>query len=995
LARLFEEVVDRAPHAPAILDGGERLDYAELDRRANRLAHRLVELGVGIEEPVAVGLPRSAAWVTALLAVLKAGGAYVPLDFEAPDERLALLQRDLGLRLAITDGERLRGLPFERVRLDADAEVIARQPAGRLDDRGGPDRLAYLLYTSGSTGAPKAVAVEQRGVAALVLRQRYVSIDASQRVAHGAHPSFDAATFEVWGALLNGATLVILPTETMLDPRVLAAAIAEQGLTQLFLTTALLHHAARLVPDAFAGLAQLSFGGEAVDPRAVRAILAAGPPARLVNLYGPTETTTLATFHVIDAADAARANIPIGQPIANTQVWVVDEQRELVPIGEPGELCVGGAGVARGYVRRPAQTEERFVQDPFEPGGRLYRTGDRVRRRADGAIEFLGRFDRQVKIRGVRVEPGEIEATLRQHPSVRDAAVVATEGTERRLLAYVAGDPARARELRSFVEARLPRQLHPASWTFLDSLPLHPQGKTDLARLPAFSPPAAGDPPRGPVETAIAEVWAAVLSVKAVGRDDGFYQLGGHSLRLVELIVRLRERLGVTLALRDVLENPTVARIAERVAQGASVSAPIPRRVDRGTLPIAPSLAQRWHGHEKALEWCLVRGTVDLEALERSVQAIVDRHEVLRTRLVEVDGVKVQQFAPREAHRLVVEDLRGRRDQAHDAAHVFLGTPFELAGSPLRVGLLQLADDEQLFLLAAHHRVFDGASVGIFWHELNAGYRAFRAGGAPDLAPLPIDFADWAAWQQTLCNGPAHDREAEYWRTQLAGAASLRLPADRPRAPDAPEAPFDVRFVDGQLIAATHDAFVALARAQDVTLQVALLAAFVALLQSWSGERDLLLMAAHANRDREETVGLIGCFAMHIPVRVDCGDDPTFVELLQRVQRVWLGARANAETPGAFSQAPPGRVAFNYHPEARRELHGVRVEEWRRRRMPGKAGGVDLALLVRETPSRLVGEWRYNAEIFEDASIASLAARLDALVARALEDPTRRLSTLG
>jgi amino acid adenylation domain-containing protein len=526
---------------------------------------------------VGLALERSAALVTAMLAVLKAGASYVPLDASYPAERLAFMRRDAGLVALLVsraaDAELEADEQVRVVALDDERAAIAAHPAHAVDAPAFGGSEAYVVYTSGSTGTPKGIAATHRGVARLARGADYVRLGPGQRVAQLSNTSFDAATFEVWGALLTGATLVGIGREVSLDPAALAAAIREQGLTTAFLTTALFNAVARAAPGAFAPMAHLLFGGEAADPAAVRRVLAAGGPRRLLHVYGPTECTTFATWHAVLDVPGGAATVPIGRALAHTTAHVLDAR--LRP-ATAGELYLGGDGVAHGYVGRPALTAERFVPDPFasRPGDRLYRSGDRVRTNARGELEFIARLDFQVKLRGWRVEPGEIEAALRLHPQVAEALVLPREDTpgEHRLVAYAlprAGkrfDASAGAALRAWLGERLPEYLIPAAVVPLDAFPLTPNGKVDRRALPvpALSEREGVAPSTG-TEVALAAVWAEVLRVDRVHADDDFFELGGQSLLAAQVAARVRDRMGVELPLRHVFESPVLADLAAAV----------------------------------------------------------------------------------------------------------------------------------------------------------------------------------------------------------------------------------------------------------------------------------------------------------------------------------------------------------------------------------------------------------------------------------------------
>jgi amino acid adenylation domain-containing protein len=576
LASLFAEVAAERGAAAALEFTDATLTYAELDARANRLARRLRALGAGPETRVGVCLERSAALVVAIVAALKTGAAYVPLDPSYPGERLAWMASDAGLGVVVSDWActaNLEGAGVPTLLLDGDAAAIEAEDAAPL--AGVPvlaDGVACVVYTSGSTGTPKGIGIVHRGVVRLVREADYAQLGASDRVGQTSNASFDAFTWELWAALLNGSTLVGVPREVALSPVAVARFVRERRLTTLFLTTALFNQVAREVPDAYAPLDLALFGGEAADPEPIRAVLAAGPPKRLLHMYGPSESTTYASWHRVRQVPADATSVPIGMPVANTTLYVLDGAMRPVPAGAAGELFTGGDGLARGYLGRPGLTADRFIPDPFSarPGARLYRTGDRVRRGADGAIEFLGRVDRQVKVRGFRIEPGEVEAVLLHHPQVRAAVVEPVEtGPERELAAYVVAEgaaPAVA-DLRAFLGDRLPPHMVPAAFVYMKALPLTPNGKVDRRGLPVpvidrADAGAVYAAPCTPVEERLAGIWAEVLGMDAPGIDDDFFALGGHSLRATRVATRLRDAFGVELTVREVFEAPTIRALA-------------------------------------------------------------------------------------------------------------------------------------------------------------------------------------------------------------------------------------------------------------------------------------------------------------------------------------------------------------------------------------------------------------------------------------------------
>ena len=585
---LVEAQVARRPDATAIVFGEHQLTYRELNERANQLAHYLRRRGVGLEVRVGVLLEPSVEFVVALFAILKAGGSYVPLDGSYPKSRIEFMLADAGVRLLLTTRAEEPGADVEVVYVDQTFELESTE---NLQSETTAEDLAYVMYTSGSTGQPKGVAITHRAINRLVRNTNYVQLDETDRVGRASNVSFDAATFEIWGTLTNGATLIGLPKETILSPAEFKRAIAEQRITVMFLTVALFNQVAQAEPDAFAPMRYLCFGGETCDPQAVRRVLENGKPKRLANVYGPTENTTFTTHYEINDLAAGVRTVPIGGPIANTELWVLDQYGKVLPVGVPGELHLGGDGLAREYLGRPDLTAAKFVPDPCstKPGARLYATGDLCRYLSDGNIDLLRRMDQQVKIRGFRIEPGEIEAVLHEHPAVRECAVVVREDApgQKRLAAYIVATESDT-QLRSWLRERLPEYFVPSFFILLDKLPLTPNGKVDRHALPA---PEQGDAfaeenfvaPRTPEEERIAEIWSQVLEIKQIGVEDNFFDLGGHSLLATRVVTRVREAFGINLPLRALFDAPTIAGLAAQVAGVTEIIEKLTRLTDDET----------------------------------------------------------------------------------------------------------------------------------------------------------------------------------------------------------------------------------------------------------------------------------------------------------------------------------------------------------------------------------------------------------------------------
>jgi amino acid adenylation domain-containing protein/non-ribosomal peptide synthase protein (TIGR01720 family) len=874
------------------------------------------------------------------------------------------------------------------------------------------------------------VLIPQRSVSRLVLHTDYVRLGPGHRIAQASNASFDAATFEIWGALLTGACLVLVPKDIALSAARFADLLRDEGITTLFLTTALFQGLVRERPSIFHTLDTMLFGGEAVDPSAVRLALGQGP-ARLLHVYGPTETTTFATWYRVDHVPEGAVTVPIGKPIANTRLYVLDPERALCPIGVPGELYIGGDGVARGYLNRPELTRERFVPDPFveahdgEPTPLLYRTGDLVRRAPDGNLLFLGRLDHQIKLRGYRIELGEIEAALQRHPLVEDAVVLLREDLpgEKRLCAYVTGHEGKAlsiADLRRFLEAKLPSYMVPSAFVALLALPLTENGKIDRRALPAPEARAelerAQVAPRGATEEALVAIFAEVLRTSAIGVHDDFFALGGHSLLGAQVIARARTVLGVDLPLRDLFESPTPARLAAKVSAllgaGEGRGEPLSPMARSGELE--PSFAQErlWlieqlHPGDISYLVPLARrfwGPLDVGALRRALDAIVERHEVLRTTFADRQGRPTPILHASAKLPFVERVAEGDPEQsAREALEAETRRPFDLSRAlPLRAELWRLGVDDHLLLLTLHHIVADAWSLGVLERELEALYRAFTEGAPSPLPELPLQYADYAAWQRRRLEGPLLERQLAYFRAQLEGAPLvLELPLDRPRPP--------VQSHRGArrslpLSAELVRALAELSKNQGTTLFMTLLAALFLLLHRHTGQDDLLLGVSTGNRARAEIEPLIGFFVNALVLRARPRHDMRFDELLRQTKEACLGAYAHEEMPfeRLVSELDPGRdlgrsplfqvmLTMQDAPAQPLSLPGLTVTS---PSAESRTAKFDLTFLISEAPSGKVATIEYASDLFEASTIERMLARFVRLLGAIAAAPSARLAEL-
>ena len=904
---LFEAQVEKTPDAIALVFKDKELTYAELNAKANRLAHHLIALGVGPEVLVGICVKRSLEMVVALLGILKAGGAYLPLDPAYPKERLAFMLEDARIAVLVTSSKLAQDLPetsARRVLLDdqQDSDYPETNPKPSV----GVDNLAYVIYTSGSTGQPKGVMITHRAIAAHVqVMQRHYELSGSDRMLQFASVNFDVSLDQILTPLISGAALVVRGTEIW-SPGVFCEQALRFGLTVAKLPTAywqqLVDEWTRDPGLARSGRLRLvTAGGEAMQVESLRRWQQTPlSHIRLLNCYGPTETTITATFfEVPPETSKSLFRVPIGRPVANAEVYILDRHLAPVPIGVPGELHIGGDRVARGYLNHPELTAEKFIPNPFseDPGSRLYKTGDLARYLADGNIEFLGRIDTQVKIRGFRIELGEIEAVLMQHRAVGEAVVIAREDArgDKTLVAYVVNhEDVPPSELRSFLKGKLPEYMLPSAIVVLDRLPLSPNGKLDRKALPApeYRSEEAFVAPRTPNEQTLAAIWAEVLKLEKIGIHDNFFDLGGHSLLATQLISRIRDAFQIELPLRALFESPTVAGLSLAIARlpGLAESAQIVISRRATSQPLPPSFAQQrlWflQEYEKdSVTYNTTRifrltGTLNVESLRQAFAFVISRHEILRTSFAVVDEEPVQVIHAADEFRLSLIDLTDLPEnrwqaEARRLAKAEAGIPFDLSTGPLiRISLLRLSPNEHALLITHHHIVFDGWSDAILYRELSASYQAYAEGEAPVLPELPIQYADYAIWQRGYLTGKVLDKELVYWKDELKDAAPLlELPTDRLRpATQTHQGAHATRVFDRDLLKGLKD----LSQRNSATLFMTLLAAFQVLLSRYTRAEDIVVGSPIAGRTRTETENLIGFFINTLVLRTDLSGDPGF-----------------------------------------------------------------------------------------------------------------------
>ncbi|HEY0762320.1 MAG TPA: amino acid adenylation domain-containing protein [Pyrinomonadaceae bacterium] len=1039
---LIQQQARQTPEATAIVCGSDELTYADLNMRANQLAHYLRSLGVGPEVVVGVCMERSLEVVISLLAILKSGGAYLPLDPENPPERLAHMLEATRTPVLLTQQPQLHkfhGYQATTVCLDADWPVIAKESSADPDNVASEENLAYVIFTSGSTGRPKGVCISQQAACNhFKVIQKEFELTANDRVLQFSSLSFDVSLEQILPTLMSGACVVLRNSE-LWTPADFRAKARELQLTVANLPTAYWHQVVSETQRAETtwgeSLRLLIIGGDVLMPESAQAgEQVHGESLRLLNAYGPTETTVTASAFDVpqNSQNRLRARVPIGRPFANRAMYVLDRLGALAAVGVPGELYIGGAFMARGYLNEPELTAEKFVPDPFSKhaGARMYRSGDLARFLPDGNVEYLGRIDNQVKIRGYRIELGEIESAMTDHPLLQEVAVVVRtdSAAQKRIIAYVVlkhQEKLSVTALRGYLKERLPEYMVPAVFVFLERLPLTSTGKVDRRALPTPEQERADGgvgyvAPRTIVEEVLVGLWEDVLRVKPVGVYDNFFELGGHSLLATQLMSRVRQSFAVEVALRRIFETPTIAALAENIEElrfGGAGSRPAVERVSRAQrLPLSYAQQRLWFLEQMEPGSAIynvplalrVSGELAVEVLEASLREVVRRHEVLRTRFVLRDGEAEQVIDEQVEFKLGLEDLSGMERVAaeravQEQARTEAQRGFDLSTGPLlRAKLLRLSANEHVLLLTMHHIVSDGWSLGVLVKELGQLYQAYAQGERAALAELEVQYADYAVWQREYLQGEVLEQQLSYWREQLAGAAPvLELPTDRPR----PQfQTFNGSVLTFDLPVELSNKLMALSRREGTTLFMTLLAAFDVLLWRYTGQADLSVGTPIAGRNQAEIEGLIGFFVNTLVLRVQLDGRESFRELLGRVREVTLGAYGHQDVPFErlveelqperdLSHTPLFQVAFALQnvPQQQIELPGItlRAEE-----SESQAAKFSLVMILHESDSGVQGSLTYNTDLFDASTIERMVQHFTRLLSAASANPDQPIADL-
>ncbi|WP_197196800.1 non-ribosomal peptide synthetase [Bacillus sonorensis] len=1004
--QLFEEQVERTPDAAAVVDKEQQLTYSELNKRANRLARALRKMGAGPEVAVAVVADRSIEMITAIFAVLKSGGTYVPVDPEYPQERIHYMLEDSGAKLILATKEAVPPFIGSEAVLFIEDAVSAPYESSNLELASTAQQLAYIMYTSGTTGKPKGVMVEHQNVVHLVNSSSYVPFAQIGRLAQTGAISFDASVFEVFGTLLHGGAIYPVSKDMLLDPAQMTSFLKDNCISTMWLTSPLFNQLAHENANMFAGLQHLIIGGDVLSARHVRMVKQSCPALTIWNGYGPTENTTFsACYRIQDDRDP----IPIGRPISNSSAYIVNSEGRLQPVGAPGELCVGGAGVARGYLNQPELTEKKFVPNPFAPG-RMYKTGDMARWLPDGNIEYLGRIDQQIKIRGYRIELGEIEAHLSAHHSVKEAVVTARENAsgEKELCAfYVPGQPIEAEQLRDQIAEALPSYMVPSFFTKLSKMPLTPNGKLDRKALPEPERVSAMDShvePETETETRLAALWQEVLGVKKAGASSHFFKSGGHSLKAMMLVARIHQEFGAEVPLRELFRHPTVRELAAWLDENGKISpyigiTPIPRQKE---YPVSSAQKRMYVLQQidpgatayNVPAVLVAEGILDYDRLEQAFQKLINRHESLRTRFVLTDGEPVQRIEENASFHVTYH--HGTDDEAGRWVKSFI-QPFDLSKAPLlRVGVMKVTAERHLLAIDLHHIIADGMTLNIFIQEFNALYHEI------ELAPLAIQYKDFAVWQHMRMESEAYSNQETYWLDRLSGELPvLQLPADKPRPA---EQSFSGNIIETAAEPKLKQKLELLVQKSESTLYIVLLAAYQTLLSRYSGQDDIIVGSPVAGRPHASLENIAGMFVNTLPMRGRPEGHKTFREFIEEIKETALGAFEHQEVQfEALVEKLGVRRDINRNPvfdvmfalqnteKTKLSMDGLTLSPYEQEHTIAK---FDLSLFANEESGRLRFSWEYSTELFERETIERWTGHWRRLLEQVAEDPDIKLGEI-
>ncbi|MEB3282827.1 MAG: amino acid adenylation domain-containing protein [Lyngbya sp.] len=1040
--QLFEAQVKQTPDAVAVADEHQQLTYQTLNYKANQLAHYLQKQGIKSEQLIGICLERSSEMLIVLLAVMKVGAAYVPLDPAYPQERLFFIIEDAKISLLITQYNLLNhnGKTDKVIYLDEQWEAIAQQSSENIDSQISPQNLAYVIYTSGSTGQPKGVEICHESLTNFLIAMRQKPGLLLEDIVFSVTTlSFDIAALELYLPIIVGARLIIISREIATDGVALREKLNIFNPTLMQATPATWR---MLIAAGWTGSKNIKIlcGGEALDHHLAQQLLQNSE--QVWNLYGPTETTIWSAIYQLDLSciyPEKSTYVSIGRPLANTQFYVLDSHLQPVPIGVQGELYIAGLGVARGYLNRPQLTAEKFIPNPFSKNKtqeRLYKTGDLVRYLPDGNLEYLGRSDDQVKIRGFRIELGEIEAALNEYPKIKKAVAIVNsdEAGEQRLVVYFLRENITQqspnqeynnRALRIFLEEKLPKYMMPSAFVELEAFPLTPNGKIDRRALAAieYQLPTTNNSiqPQTPVEEILVGIWENILNLQGIGINENFFELGGHSLLATRVVSQIRQIFKIEFPLRYLFDLPTIFELAQEVEiltqnhlkLPISPIQPISRYTD---LPLSFAQQRQWflsqfepnnpfYNIPVAIR---LQGTLNITILKQTFSEVIHRHEVLRTAFHTIDGkpqLSISETCELDLPIIDLSQLSETKKQATIEQFLFAETQqhFDLGSSPLfRIKLLRLKEQEHILLLAFHHIISDGWSMGVLLHELSTLYQAFLNQEPFPLEELPIQYVDFASWQRQWLKGELLENQLSYWRQKLQDAPTLsQLPTDRirPAIQTVQGASYTFK-ISQQLL----EGLKILSQQSGSTLFITLLTAFYTLIHRYTGNEDFIIGSPIANRNRAEIEKLIGFFVNTLALRVNLSGNPTFEELLQRVRQVSLEAYAHQDLPfeqlleelkisRSLSYTPLFQIMFVLQNAPLKEVKFSDLS-WSPVEIPRQTAKFDLTLSLTETDEQIVAIFEYNTDLFEQNTISRLAEHFQNLLEAIIVNPEQKISEL-
>ena len=1033
---LFAEQAERTPNNVAVVVDRQTVTYAELNARANQLAHRLRSLGVEPDVRVAICVERSLDSIVGLLGILKAGGAYVPLDVAQPKRRLAFMLEDANASVLLTQKRLVDSLPEQKARvvcLDRDWPEIALESKENPVSHAELENLVYVVFTSGSTGRPKGVMIEHRQLLNYVnaIQQR-LDFPRDASFATVTTMAADLGNTVIFPSLLGGGTLHVVSQERASDSEAIGEYFTREQIDCLKVVPS--HLAALLTSgkaEEVVPQKRLVMGGETCRWELVEQVRRLRPACEIYNHYGPTETTIgVLTYRATEGrGDTRSATVPLGRPIANAKIHLLDAEMQPVPVWSTGELFIGGDGLARGYLQRADLTAEKFIPDPFsQHGERLYRTGDLARYLPDGNIEFLGRADDQVKYHGYRVELNEIRCALNRHAQVRNSLVIIAKdknGNDVIMAYYVSRREIDASELRAIVSETILEETLPNVYVHLKKIPLTLNGKIDYRALPTLEEVRQQGKqsyiaPVTDTEQRVAEIYAQVLGIERVSRHENFFELGGHSLLATQVISRVRAAFNIDVPLRSLFESPVLAELARSIdaanAAGQSLSEPSIKPVPReGNLPLSFAQQRLWFLHQldpSSFAYNIARavrlsGSLDLNALEKTLSEIIRRHESLRTRFATLDGQPVQVIE--DARAVTLEPISllhlpesDRLLHATELAKQEARQPFDLElGNLIRVKLVKLGDDDHIVIMTMHHIISDEWSMAILVKEIAHLYDCYCTGRHSQLEELDIQYADFAVWQRAWLSGDVLEKQLQYWKKQLGGNLKpLNLPTDRQPSTESYRGGAEAVEISKEV----YEAVKRLSQEQGATVFMVMLAAFKAMLAKYTGEDEIVVGTDVANRNRVEVENIIGFFVNHLVLRTDLRGNPTFREMVKRVREVAIGAYAHQDLPfdklvavlrpdRDLGQTPLFQILFLLEslPAEEFQLSGLKLSHLEASTNTTK---YDLTVFMLETQDGLVGVWRYNTDLFDASTIKRIAGHFNTLLSTAIANPDLKLDAL-